>query len=191
MLILEDNIGSGRHRRCYHHPLDKYKCVKTLYNPDDGGVKEVKREMSYYLKKSDAIQTCQAIPNFYGTVPTNFGPGYIFDLVTDYDGNISKSLADYIRHKRLPMPVIAQKIDELGNTLVEHGISTMTLKEYNVLVHRAAPDEYKLVVIDNIGESEFVPLASYFPFLHRRKVDRLIQRFKDRVANISRIAQIS
>ncbi len=51
MLILKENIGSGRHRRCYQHPFDSQKCVKTLYNPDDGGLKEVKRETRYYRKK--------------------------------------------------------------------------------------------------------------------------------------------
>ncbi|WLI77088.1 YrbL family protein [Kosakonia sp. H02] len=189
VLILQENIGSGRHRHCYQHPFDNHKCIKTLYNPDDGGLKEVKREVSYYLKKTDSIQACRAIPNYYGTVQTNFGTGYVFDLVTDYDGEISKSLAFYIKHKRMPMPVLEQKIAELRDTLIEHGISTMTLKEYNVLVRKAAPHEYSLVVIDNIGEAEFVPVASYIPFLHRRKVDRLIQRFKHRIHKVSRTAQ--
>lgn len=55
MLILKENIGSGRHRRCYQHPFDSQKCVKTLYNPDDGGLKEVKRETRYYRKKNQAL----------------------------------------------------------------------------------------------------------------------------------------
>lgn len=191
MLILKDNIGSGRHRRCYQHPSDNRKCIKTLYNPDDGGLKEVQRETAYYLKKTESIQACRAIPNYYGTVQTNLGPGYVFDLVTDYDGTISKSLDFYIRHKRIPLSVIEAKLAELHNMLIEHGISTMTLKEYNVLVRKTAPQECSLVVIDNIGEAEFVPLASYFRFLHRRKINRSIQRFKQRLGKIIRTIDAS
>lgn len=189
MLILKENIGSGRHRRCYQHPFDRQKCVKTLYNPDDGGLKEVKRETRYYRKKSGSIQACQAIPNYYGKIQTNFGTGHVFDLVTDYDGKISKSLEFYLKNKRLSLPLLEEKLAELRTHLVEYGISTMTLKEYNVLVRKTAPQEYELVVIDNIGEAEFVPLSSYFRFLHRRKIDRSIKRFKQRIHKIINTVQ--
>lgn len=181
MLTLENKIGSGRHRRCYCHPQDNRKCIKVLYNADECGVKEVKRETSYYRKKSSQIKDCLAIPNYYGKVNTNLGKGYIFDLVTDYDGQISKSLDHYIQHKKLPASLIKQKLEDLRNTLIESGISTMTLKEYNILYQRTAPGEGHLVVIDNIGEAEFLPISSLFRFLHRRKIDRIFQRFLQRL----------
>lgn len=181
MLILKDKIGSGRHRRCYSHPQDNNKCIKVLYNPDDGGMKEVKRETTYYRRKSSQIRACHAIPNYYGKVNTNLGHGHIFDLVKDYDGQISKSLGYYIQHNKISDAVLRKKLKELRQSLIECGISTMTLKEYNILYRKTSPEEGYLVVIDNIGEAEFLPIASLFRFLHRKKIDRIFQRFSQRL----------
>lgn len=185
MLILKSKIGSGRHRRCYNHPQDDNKCIKVLYNPDDGGIKEVKRETSYYRRKSSQIQACQAIPNYYGVVKTDKGQGHVFDLVRDYDGQISKSLEYYLHRNKLTENEIQQKLQELRDSLNECGISTMTLKEYNILYRKTAPDDGYLVVIDNIGESEFLPICSLFRCLHRKKIDRIFQRFSQRLARLN------
>lgn len=185
MLILTNKIGSGRHRQCYNHPQDDNKCIKVLYNPDDGGIKEVKRETSYYRKKSSQIRACHAIPNYYGKVKTALGDGHIFELVRDYDGQVSKSLEYYIHRQEITDAELQQKLMELRSSLIESGISTMTLKEYNILYRKTAPDEGYLMVIDNIGESEFLPISSLFRFLHRKKIDRIFQRFTQRLGKLN------
>jgi len=185
MLILKSKIGSGRHRQCYNHPQDINKCIKVLYNPDDGGIKEVKRETGYYRKKARQIQACHAVPNYYGEIKTDQGCGHIFDLVRDYDGQVSKSLEYYIQHNEITDDELQLKLKELRQSLIESGISTMTLKEYNILYRKTAPGDGYLVVIDNIGESEFLPVSSLFRCLHRRKIDRIFQRFSQRLAMLN------
>ncbi|MGP3590812.1 YrbL family protein [Vagococcus sp. WN89Y] len=185
MLILKNKIGSGRHRQCYNHPHDNDKCIKVLYNPDDGGIKEVKRETSYYRRKSSQIQACQAVPNYYGKIKTDRGHGHIFDLVRDYDGQVSKSLEYYIQRNEITGHELQLKLKELRHSLIKSGISTMTLKEYNILYRKTAPDEGYLMVIDNIGESEFLPISSLFRFLHRKKIDRIFQRFFQRLETLN------
>lgn len=185
MLILKNKIGSGRHRQCYNHPQDDNKCIKVLYNPDDGGIKEVKRETSYYRRKASQIRACHAIPDYYGKVKTEMGDGHIFELVRDYDGQVSKSLGYYIQRREFTDDELQQKLKELRRSLINSGISTMTLKEYNILYRKTAPDEGHLVVIDNIGEAEFLPISSLFRFLHRKKIDRIFQRFSQRLERLN------
>lgn len=181
MIKLEKKIGSGRHRDCYCHPQDDNKCIKILYNPADGGLKEVKRETGYYRKRARQITRCRSVPDFYGTVETDRGEGYVFYLVKDYDGNISKTLEHYLKNNALSQGWLKNKLYDLRNDLIAHNISTMNLKDYNILYRRTGYNEGYLVVIDNIGESEFIPVASLFNFLHRRKIDRIFSRFFDRL----------
>ncbi len=177
MINLHTKIGRGRHRICYQHPQDNTKCIKVLYNPEDGGKKEVRRELGYYRKRARQIEHSRAVPDFHGTVKTAHGEGYVFDLVRDYDGSVSKTLGHYIENNALSAREIDRLLYELRNDLIAHNIATMNLKEYNILYRKLSENDGYLVVIDNIGESEFVPVASLFSFLHRRKVDRIIGRF--------------
>lgn len=181
MLTLGEKVGSGRHRDCYFHPHDDNKCIKILYNPADGGVKEVKREMAYYRKRSRQIRQSRSVPDFYGKVKTDRGEGYVFDLVRDYDGQISKTLEFYLKSQQFSQAFLENKLYDLRNDLVAHNIATMNLKDYNILYRKTDLNEGYLVVIDNIGESEFFPVASLFHFLHRRKVDRIFSRFFNRL----------
>lgn len=177
MINLKIKVGSGRHRDCYRHPQDDNKCIKILYNPADGGMKEVKREMAYYRKRSRQIRQCRSVPDFYGKVETDRGEGYVFDLIRDYDGQISKTLEFYLKHHAFSLGVLENKLYDLRNDLIAHNISTMNLKHYNILYRKTDLNEGYLVIIDNIGESEFFPVASLFNFLHRRKINRIFSRF--------------
>lgn len=181
MINLEKKIGSGRHRDCYYHPQDASKCIKILYNPADGGLKEVKRETSYYKKRSRQIRQCRSVPDYYGKVNTDRGEGYVFDLIRDYDGEVSKTLEYYLKKHEISQGLLENKLYDLRNDLIAHNIATMNLKDYNILYRKTGRNEGYLVVIDNIGESEFFPVASLFNFLHRRKIDRIFSRFFSRL----------
>ncbi len=39
------------------------------------------------------------LPKFYGEVNTNKGLGFILELIKDYDGNVSKSFAYYLKRE--------------------------------------------------------------------------------------------
>lgn len=94
MLILSDKalLGTGRHRKCYVHPDNKNLCVKIIYNYDDGGEKEIRRELSYLNHLNKTLSDWSCIPRYYGTVETDLGVGYLYDLVRDFDGKFSENL---------------------------------------------------------------------------------------------------
>jgi hypothetical protein len=54
----------------------------------------------------------------------------------------------------------------------------MTLKPKNILFRLDGPDSGTLVIVDNIGNSDFVPLADYSAALARRKIRRKWRRFE-------------
>jgi len=45
-----------------------------------------------------------------------------------------------------------------------------------------APDQYRLVIVDGLGNSEFIPVSDWFKFLARKKVERRIQTFDYRTS---------
>ena len=54
---------------------------------------------------------------------------------------------------------------------------TMSLKPQNILCHRISESEIIPVVCDNIGESTWIPLATWSKWCCLRKQERLWQRF--------------
>jgi len=175
MIRLKKEIGSGRHFYC--HPQGDSKCIKIFYNSADGDLKEVKRETGHYRKRARQITRCRFVPDFYGTVKTDRRKGYAFDIIKDYAGNISKTLEHYLQNNSLSQVWLENKRYDLRNDLIAHNIATMNLKDYNILYRRIGYKEGYLFVIDKIGDSEFIPVASLFNFLHRRKIDRIFSLF--------------
>ena len=54
----------------------------------------------------------------------------------------------------------------------------MTLKSKNILLQKTAQDAGKLVIVDNVGNSDFIPLSNYIGCLARRKILRKWRRFE-------------
>ena len=94
MLTLESSalIGRGLRRECYFHPEDENKCIKVVVSGDH---KETRREQSYYRLLEKRNISWRMLARFYGNVDTNLGEGAVFDLIRDYNGEISKTLGHY------------------------------------------------------------------------------------------------
>ncbi|MCH5760695.1 YrbL family protein, partial [Salmonella enterica] len=97
MILLSEQtpLGAGRHRKCYTHPDNARRCIKVIYNRDHGGDKEIRRELSYYAHLSRYLTDWSAIPRYYGTVETDCGTGYVYDMITDFNGAPSITLTEF------------------------------------------------------------------------------------------------
>jgi len=95
-LLLKHFVSHNRlYCHCYQHPTNEEQCIKV---PSDNkkAKKRLKADLSYY-KKLHAKQTdMQYIANYFGTINTNLGTGYIYQCIKDYDGTISKTLRSYL-----------------------------------------------------------------------------------------------
>ncbi|EHD23161.1 MULTISPECIES: YrbL family protein [Brenneria] len=170
-------ISQGQHRACYRHPLMPEKCIKVHLNGEYN--RETIREIKYYKKIANKIFSEQVIAQYHGTDKTNLGLGYVFDLIKDYSGEVSKTLSYYLSEKTLSEKYktgISQAYDRMKALAEQHAIVTMTLKPYNILYRLRNQDEGDLIIIDNLGCANLFPLAYYSEFFARQKLSR---RFND------------
>lgn len=171
-------IGKGLHRECFIHPDDPGRCIKIVVA---GNSNENRREAKYYTRLARRGISWEMLTRFHGLVQTNLGEGAIFELVRDDDGQVSNTLAHYLESEQLTAlhgSVICDALAQLRAYLLHHSIITMTLKTKNILFQRTGRDSGRLVIVDNLGNSDFIPVANYSAFLARRKIRRKWRRFE-------------
>lgn len=171
-------IGKGLHRECFVHPHDPALCVKIVVA---GTGNENVREQACYALLDRRGVSWEMLPRFHGIVATSLGEGAVFDLIRDYDGGISLTLAHYLSSQQLTAQygaTLRGALHRMKRYLLEHRIITMTLKPKNILFQRETADSGKLVIVDNIGNSDFIPLANYSASLARWKIERKWRRFE-------------
>ncbi|OTQ01118.1 hypothetical protein B5S43_08120 [Gilliamella apicola] len=174
----KDYISRGLHRKCYHHPEDANKCIKVNYN--DGAEEETNREIAYYKHLIKRNVSFDALAKYYGPVLTNYGNGHIFELIRDYNGETAIPLEKYLANKSLTEKYFDQLVTglkELKSALLKDRIITMTIKSKNILFQQLSDTNSRLVIIDNIGNSTFIPIANYIPCFAKSKIERTWQRF--------------
>ncbi|WP_334321819.1 YrbL family protein [Gilliamella apicola] len=174
----KDYISRGLHRKCYHHPEDANKCIKVNYN--EGAEEETNREIAYYKHLIKRNVSFDVLAKYYGPVLTNYGNGHIFELIRDYNGETAIPLEKYLANKSLTEKYFDQLVTglkELKSALLKDRIITMTIKSKNILFQQLSDTNSRLVIIDNIGNSTFIPIANYIPCFAKSKIERTWQRF--------------
>lgn len=177
-LTEKDYISKGLHRKCYHHPDDPNKCIKVNYN--DGAEEETNREIAYYKHLIKRKISWDVLAKYYGPVTTNFGQGHVFELIRDYDGKIATPLEKYLFHEQLTQQYYSElvvSLKALKTALLKDRIITMTIKSKNILFQHLSSEKNRLIIIDNIGNSTFIPIANYVGFFAKAKIERTWQRF--------------
>ncbi len=175
-----DFIGEGSHRACYAHPENKDRCIKV------GALnsKESRRERACYKLLQKRGVTWDSLSQFYGFVETNMGPGEEFDLVRDHDGEISKTLEHYLEtdsdseRSQLYYQSLKKAFSFLKSDIYDQVILVRTILTENILYKKINEDEGRLVIIDNIGNTDLLPICDYSKFFARRKITRKWHRFE-------------
>jgi hypothetical protein len=174
-------IGKGLHRECFVHPDNRDWCIKIIVA---GNSNENHREAKYYGLLSRRGISWAMLTRFHGLVATNLGEGAVFDLVRDYDGGVSKTLTHYLSSEDLTTlnsKSLASALAGLKAYLLENRVVTMTLKTKNILFQKTTENDGKLVIVDNVGNSDFLPIANYNALLARLKIDRKWRRFEQAI----------
>jgi len=176
-LVLTDDllIGVGSERKCYLHPEDKEKCVKIAYKISPRTKARCKREIKYSLKYSNLPESFSSIPKYFGKVNTNLGIGHVFELVLDYDGNISSKLSEYIKKNELNK-ALQDKISELYDSFIQSRVIVSDFHQGNIVVKKKNPKDFELVVIDGYGNSDFIKIADHISLFRKKKLLRKFNR---------------
>ena len=171
-------VGKGLHRVCYVHPRNKNYCIKVVVS---GNYKEFQREQKYYRFLESRNISWEMLSKFYGVIETNLGQGAVFDLIRDYDGCISRTLEYYLttaEKTESHYPGLSRAICILKNYLCQQEIITMTLKAKNILFKKMDDKEGRLIIVDNIGNSDLIPICNYSAYFSRKKILRKWARFE-------------
>lgn len=181
-------LGKGFHKACYQHPTDPDLCVKIVINQAIDATKQFKRELKHNLalQKRFGKKAVKGLSCYLGTVETNLGTGYLFELVLDDDGKVSKSLADYLENKEFVAYNYAQiqaDLNILKQRLLDQSIIPMTIYPYNLLYRRKKEQEFELIIIDDIGTASFIPLEYYSKGFADSRIKRKWERFLKDIFN--------
>lgn len=176
-------VGKGHHREVYRHPDDPSLCIKIVVD-DDYDEREINREINYYRHLKKRKVSWDMLSQYHGDVTTNLGLGSVFSLITDPDGNVSKTLGYYL----LSNVETEKHYDDLLNALVlfkeyllKERIITKSLAHRNIVCERNELGIVRLHLVDNIGNAEFIPLCNYITFLGKKKVLRKWKRFEQKL----------
>ena len=171
-------IGRGYHRECYIHPSQPDRCVKVVVNGDDS---ETKREVSYYHKLIKRNIDWKMLPRLHDQIETNKGKGTVFDLILDYNGEVSKPLSYYLNSIELTTyhaEDFPKAFRQFSEYLLSEKILTMTIKPKNILYRLTTTTDGHLILVDNIGNSDLIPICDYSTFFAQLKIARKLNRFK-------------
>jgi len=173
MISLERSplIGKGSSRRCYQHPADVGKCVKV---EEGDQLKVTSEELKHYRKLRRRGISWEMVACYHETVLTDQGPGAVFDMPRDSDGSVSKTLEYYLSLDELVADarVMRAALNEFRKYLLSHNIVLRELKPENVVWCRYEQGKGRFVLIDGIGNNQFLPIATYV----RRFGSRVIGR---------------
>ena len=170
-------FGKGLHREVFVHPEDDNLCIKVVTY---GNQQETKREQAYYKQLQKRNIAWDLLPQFHGNVETSIGAGAVFDLIRDPNGEISKTLEHYLSdHQfiRQNRQQIQAALDNLKQYLLKYHVMSMAIKSKNILYQLSESGPGKLFIIDNIGNSDFIPICNYVHFFADQKIVRRWDRF--------------
>ena len=184
MLILNKDhyIGEGEIRFCYYHPDNMNLCVKI---PRETTTRNYTlKEIKYFKKLSKRYKrnySYKFFSDFQGEVLTNHGLGQIFDLILDYNSNeVSKTLEYYLLHSNIVSDdKIESALIKLKQMMIKHRVFTRDLRSRNICCRLInSKNDIELIIIDGIGHRDFFPLADWFYYFSRKKVERIFKRWK-------------
>ena len=165
-------IGSGGHQATYIHPIDPTKCIKIPYIQDDG---DVRKEMHYRQVCAKKLAKSRLVTEFFGTVDTNLGLGYVFERVFDYNGKTSRDMKKFLPKTR-PDTETLHRIWTILLTFksdfLRESIAIVDTDIENFMVQEPSPGVYRVRIVDNIGTPVLIPLVYWFEFVAAWKAKR-------------------
>ena len=177
MLLLSeaDIFGKGYHRTCYRHPNDASLCIKIMKKTQ---LKELDREIEYYEILAKKNISWDLLSKYHGQVETNEGLGEVFDLILDSSGDVSKTFEHYLKEPHVePTEELLNSLVELKSYMLKNAIVTTAIKPRNI-VYQKSDSGNRAVIIDDIGNTEFIPLSTYYKVFARAKIKRKWKKFE-------------
>ena len=107
---------------------------------------------------------------------TNFGTGYVYERVRDYDGNTSKDLGIFLRNAntgKISVRTVENVLLKFKEDFLRECIVTVDRNIENFMVQELPKGVYQVRIVDNIGTPVLIPLVYYFEFAAKWKARRM------------------
>lgn len=173
-------IAKGVHKAVYKHPSNTRYCIKVTFTFRDT---DIERELLYRKALKIRNKKPSLLPEYFGSVETNLGPGHVFEYIVDYDNQPSLELKS-VFEKNLDVREIfrvtpLEFVRNFCDMLLAQKIVVSDVDPSNFMVQRISADRFTFKVVDNIGSPVMVPLAYYFDFVAERRIAKYWNRFID------------
>ena len=191
----------GGTRLCFVHPHDSNKCIKVLRHDRTPqarrkltkGIKKFRpkkhwddqrKELNAYqqLLQRDTEAVWYHIPEFFGSVKTDLGLGIVTQVFRSHDGNFPRNL-----EQEVPFGIddsLRAGLAEFKRWLRQELVVTRDLLPHNIIVVRESEEHCRLMIVDGLGNSEWIPVSTWFRSFARRKIERKIAKLENRVESL-------
>jgi hypothetical protein len=173
-------LAEGSCRTVYRHPNNQELCIKINHNPEkDRNITEV----VFYKKHSK--QSLDFITNFAGTIDTNLGKGVVTQIVLDHDGNVSKSLEDYMEERTITLKQALSYITDLKDKVFKYGVLLHDDGIQNILMRKNQDGTFTPVLVDGFGPRDMTVKALIYMVLRplaKHKSAKIIKNMSKRAS---------
>lgn len=168
-------IGRGAERWCFQHPEKSDMVIKL--SPENAA-RQTNRELAYLGALRKRGVPFSHLPKVGSVVRVPGYVGFEEEQVRDFDGKPSRGLWWYLEKAddsiKQKLPAV---LEELRVYFHRHAVVLCDLNVSNILVQEIRKGEYRAMMIDGTGTTDFIPLCRYVPLLARMKLKRQWARF--------------
>ena len=169
----------GGRAKCYYHPDDDDLCIKIKKPIENDERMHQEVEYMMKLKTKDKRYDYPFYATYHGVIETNFGVGHVYDLIRDETTqNRSLTLSHYREMTESPFSDVTIKVAlmRLKKQMIAHKVFANDLHAKNICCRILADGGMECVVVDGLGHRDFFPVADYFHFFAKKKVERRFLR---------------
>lgn len=166
-----DYFAQGGQRACYFYPERSTLCIKIELHEGPESDSRVKEELDAHERVILRGQESRALSFYRGTVETNLGKGYLFDLVREKDGGLSPTL--WAVRSQIDDALLGKLAAEFYLSCLTHDYVVGDTHSKNLVVQ----NRERLVLVDGLGAVDY----RWFYYLAKPcriwKLNRKLARF--------------
>lgn len=173
-------VATGAERTCVRNLKNPLTCFKISKKEHS---KETVREIKYfkYLRRKGI--SSPFIPEFVNDYQTDTEVVIEQELISDHPerGILAYRVEEFVGNaSKQQLAQLEELFRQLLRELKEKNIIISDLHAGNMMLYcNKEGTLLRLIVIDGFGSPEAIPLAKYFPFFGKRKIDRQWAKFRN------------
>ena len=179
-------VGKGRDRICYEHPGQQNLCIKLSFRSD----KQSKREIRYFNYLTKKNKDLSKISCFISMVNTDKGNAYIFELIRDNNGHVSRTLRQCLESKVFPLEYICPQLIELKNYLISNKICVRDISPSNICCKKTLTG-FNLYIIDGVSNPTINPFNIRIQRLLNNSINKAWMGLDRKLARIEKSLTIT